>query len=171
MLACCGTEHDNHNCNRLAVKKHRCTWEILFCSIKLPALFVCMSTATLFCIGTQRTEFGSQMLLYSRPATGLHVATLVVAFCTDTTTKLYATTYGWLSTDTTIQVHGNRTAQFIRLANVSIGSEEYIYTVECVGGHAGIPLHWECVARIPLKHILSMLAHAFEHIPCHVSAL
>ena len=57
----------------------------------------------------------------------------VVVFCTHTTTKLHATTYGWLSTDTTIQVHGSSSAQCTRLANVSIGTAENMCTVECVG--------------------------------------
>jgi hypothetical protein len=68
-------------------------------------------------------------------------------------------------------VRSNNSSQLISLCNVSIGIAEHVYTVECVGGHAGIPLHWECVARVPLNHILSMLAHAPEHILCHLSAL
>ena len=155
MLACCGTEHDNHSCNRLAVKKHRCTWEILFCTIKLPALFFCMSTTTLFCIDTKRTEFGTQMLFYCRPATGLHVATLVVAFCTVMTIKLYANTYGsvlprsrpYNCTQTEQLILSDKPMSASALKYVSGHDRDCVRhaTVECVGGHAEIPLHWECV--------------------------
>jgi hypothetical protein len=39
------------------------------------------------------------------------------------------------------------------------------------GGYGEIPLHRECVPRMPLDHILSMFVHTFEHMPSHLRAL